>query len=108
MVGLTSRGFCCRFVASTSSSSALKNDWPIARTHWTRLYLNPIDRHLSWRPPGTEGRIEFDAMGDGVTFLSPSLEHETEITGPVAAKLFVSSSTADADIFLVLRVFSSD
>jgi uncharacterized protein len=86
----------------------LENEWPIARTHWTRLYLNPIDEHLSWRPPGTEGRIEFDAMGDGLTFLSPSLEHETEITGPVAAKLFVSSSTADADIFLVLRVFSSD
>ena len=28
-----------------------------------------------------------------------------EITGPVAAKLFVSSDTSDADIFLVLRVF---
>jgi predicted acyl esterase len=32
----------------------------------------------------------------------------TEITGPVAAKLHISSSTADADIFLVLRVFSPD
>ena len=28
-----------------------------------------------------------------------------EITGPVAAKLFVSSDTTDADLFLVLRVF---
>jgi predicted acyl esterase len=36
------------------------------------------------------------------------LERETEITGPSAAKLFVSSSTEDADIFVVLRVFSPE
>jgi len=36
------------------------------------------------------------------------LEQETEITGPTAVKLFVSSSTSDADIFVVLRVFSPD
>src|SRR3546814_11076322 len=31
-----------------------------------------------------------------------------EITGPIAAKLWMSSSTEDADLFLVLRVFSPD
>jgi len=31
-----------------------------------------------------------------------------EIAGPAAAKLFVSSATTDADIFLVLRVFAPD
>jgi hypothetical protein len=31
-----------------------------------------------------------------------------ELTGPSAAKLFVSSSTTDADIFLVLQVFAPD
>jgi predicted acyl esterase len=31
-----------------------------------------------------------------------------EITGPVAAKLFVSSDTTDADLFLVLRVFDPE
>jgi predicted acyl esterase len=36
------------------------------------------------------------------------LPEDTEITGPVAAKLFVSSSTHDADLFLILRVFSPD
>jgi hypothetical protein len=43
-----------------------------------------------------------------VTFLSAPLDRETEITGPLAAKLFVSSSTADADLFLVFRVFAPD
>jgi predicted acyl esterase len=36
------------------------------------------------------------------------LETETEITGPLAAKLFVSSATSDADLFVVLRVFTPD
>jgi predicted acyl esterase len=36
------------------------------------------------------------------------MEEETEITGPLAAKVFFSSSTKDADLFLVFRVFSPD
>src|SRR5581483_7425770 len=33
---------------------------------------------------------------------------DLEITGPAAVKLLVSSSTTDADLFVVLRVFSPD
>jgi predicted acyl esterase len=33
---------------------------------------------------------------------------DSEITGPIALKLFVSSSTTDADIFAIVRVFSPD
>jgi predicted acyl esterase len=50
----------------------------------------------------------FEAMGDGLTFLTAPLAQETEITGPSAVKLFVSSSTRDADLFVVLRVFTPD
>ena len=38
----------------------------------------------------------------------PPVEQETEITGPVVAKLFVSSSTHDADLFLIIRLFDPD
>ncbi|MFQ5894417.1 MAG: CocE/NonD family hydrolase [Nitrospinota bacterium] len=86
----------------------MENEWPIARTRWTRLYLNPADLSLSREPVAAEGSIEYDGPGDGVTFTSPPLEEETEITGPSAAKLFVSSSSTDADIFLVLRAFAPD
>jgi uncharacterized protein len=82
-----------------------ENEWPLARTRWTRLYLNPRDRSLGWRPLDEDSKVEYEALGDGVNFMAAPLEQETEITGPVAAKLFVSSSTADADLFLVLRVF---
>jgi predicted acyl esterase len=86
----------------------MENEWPIARTQWTRLYLNPADLSLSRSPVTAERSIEYDALGDGITFMSPPLEEQTEITGHSAAKLFVSSSTRDADIFVVLRVFAPD
>ena len=56
----------------------------------------------------SERSIVYDALGAGVTFVSAPLDLETEITGPLAAKLFVSSSTADADMFVVFRVFTPD
>ena len=59
-------------------------------------------------PSEGSAAIEYDALGDGVTFRTEPLDKPIEITGPVAAKLFVSSSTTDADLFLVLRVFAPD
>ena len=86
----------------------MEGEWPLARTQWTRFYLDPAGRRLSGTPGAARGSLEFDALGDGITFLSEPLDQETEITGPAAAKLFVSSSTADADLFVVFRVFAPD
>jgi predicted acyl esterase len=36
------------------------------------------------------------------------LEKETELTGPIALKLFVSSSTVDADLFVTMQAFSPE
>ena len=85
-----------------------ENEWPLARTQWTKLYLSPARQALSWERVAAQSTVEYAALGDGVTFLSPPLERETEVTGPVAAKLFVSSSTVDADLFVTLRVFAPD
>jgi predicted acyl esterase len=82
-----------------------EDEWPLARTQWTRFYLDPRGMRLASTPLETEHSIIYDAMGDGVTFSTAPLERETEITGPSALKLFVSSSTRDADLFVVLRVF---
>jgi len=85
-----------------------ENEWPIARTRWTRFHLDPTRHALEPNPPGEAASVTYDALGDGVTFVSAPLQQETEITGPLAARLFVSSSTVDADLFLVFRVFSAD
>jgi uncharacterized protein len=85
-----------------------ENEWPLKRTKWTQLYLDLGGGTLQDKPVKAKAAIHFDAMGDGVTFVSAPLPRETEITGPAALKLFVSSSTSDADIFAVLRIFSPD
>jgi len=83
-----------------------ENEWPLARTQWTKLYLDPADHSLVRQPPARDGEVTYHGLGDGVTFLTPPLDQATEITGPIAAKLYVSSETMDADLFLVVRVFS--
>jgi hypothetical protein len=85
-----------------------ESEWPLARTRWTRLYLDPAGLGLVRAPAARAGTVSYQGLGDGVTFLTPPLAEETEITGPVAAKLWVSSETTDADLFLVLRVFAPD
>jgi predicted acyl esterase len=85
-----------------------ENEWPLARTQWTKFYLDPASGSLGPSRPAKKASMSFAAMGDGVTFVTPPLAQETEITGPSALKLFVSSSTKDADIFAVVRVFTGD
>src|SRR5260370_1750948 len=83
-----------------------ESEWPLARTRWTKLYLNPAGHSLADAPVAREGSVTYGGLGDGVTFLTPPLTAETEIPGPIAAKLWVSSETTDADLFLVVRVFT--
>ena len=85
-----------------------EDDWPIPRTVWTQFYLDPNGMRLCGSPPEVASTVSFDALGDAVTFLSDPLEEETEITGPAALKVSASSSTADADLFAVVRVFAPD
>jgi len=81
-----------------------ENEWPLARTQWTKLYLNPEQLSLDDKPSSKEASVAYETMGAGVTFVTPPLEKETEITGHIAAKLFVSSETSDADVFVTVRV----
>ena len=85
-----------------------ENEWPLARTTWTKLYLDAADVAAQWEPAPQPGRNTYRGFSDGVTFMTPPLAERIEITGPIAAKLFVSSETDDADIFVVFRVFRAD
>ena len=85
-----------------------ENEWPLARTRWAKLYLDPNDMMLADAPVSRERAVTYEALGDGVTFRTPPLAAETEITGPMAARLFLSSTTRDADLFVIVRVFEPD
>ncbi|MBI2756774.1 MAG: CocE/NonD family hydrolase [Chloroflexi bacterium] len=85
-----------------------EHEWPLARTRWTTYYLDPAAQGFSARPLPNLESVTYEALGDGITLSTPPLEAPTEITGPIAARLFISSSTTDADLFLVVRVFDPD
>jgi predicted acyl esterase len=82
--------------------------WPLSSTQWTKFYLDPDGHALSKKPQSEEGAVTYGGLSEGVTYFTPPLEEDTEITGPIAAKLFVSSKTEDADLFVIFRVFSPD
>ena len=85
-----------------------ENQWPLKKTRWTRFYLQTDAATLSPKPPLRSGKISYKGFSEGVTFMLPPQPNDLEITGPSAVKLFLSSSTVDADIFAVLRVFTPD
>ena len=88
--------------------SRAESEWPINRTRWTKFYLDLGRRALSLTPPVQPASRTFEALGAGARFFSEPFPQETEITGPLAAKLFASSSTVDADVFLVLGLFDPE
>jgi predicted acyl esterase len=91
-----------------------ENEWPIARTEWTEYHLDASGGTLSTVRPGRRGETAFSAEPDAppesarASFLSEAFESETEITGPVVLKLWVSSSSDDADLFAIVRKLGPD
>lgn len=84
-----------------------ENEWPLRRAQWSRMYLGAVGRTMGPEPTA-ESSVSFDALGEGVTFFGGQLEADMEITGPSAVKLWVSSSTDDADLFVILRLFDAN
>ena len=82
-----------------------ESEWPLARTQWTKYFLQPEGLALTPQEPAAATTLSYETTGDGLTFRTPPMTASLEITGPVATKLFVSSPTGDADIFLALRLF---
>jgi hypothetical protein len=85
-----------------------EQEWPLARTNWTTYYLDLARQVLVTEPPATASSVEFDALDEGVTLLAEPFAETTEITGPSSTSLTVRSSTTDADLFAVLRLFDRD
>ena len=82
-----------------------EKEWPLARTQWTKYYLSPDAQTLTTDQPSSHAVLTYETASNGLTFSTPPLQQPLEITGPIAAKLWVSSETTDADLILALRVF---
>jgi len=75
-----------------------ENNWPLEATQWTTLHL--ASGGLSASPAAQPGSITFDTRSGGVRF-GWTVPADTEITGPMALRLFVEVAGADdVDLFV--------
>lgn len=108
-----------------------EREWPLARTLWTDFFLraggalamepapgdeapdryryDPADPCPTWGGSyqmkdlgGPKERGPIVARPDVVTYTSPPLERDVEVTGPVTATLWASSSALDTDFTAAL------
>jgi predicted acyl esterase len=96
-----------------------ENEWPIARTQYTKYFLTP-SQTLETATPSIERpqKLSYKALGtlenpELLQFTTPAFEQETEITGHIVAHLNVSLSPhaagptpSEIDLFLTLRYIS--
>jgi predicted acyl esterase len=85
-----------------------ESTWPLESTVWTKTYLNAQNLSLINENTPHQSSISYRGLSNGVTFLMDPLDHDVELTGPLATKLFISSSTKDADLFVIVRVFDEN
>ena len=60
-----------------------ENEWPIARTQWTKFYLNAQNNSLGTQNPAAENTASYKAMTDGVTFSTPPLKKKRKSPVPL-------------------------
>jgi uncharacterized protein len=111
-----------------------EREWPLGRTQWTKMYFDlsaaeSAGALVNANPPkassrsyaasslGTMGSTSGSSSqvmgggikpGMGVSLETAPLTADVEITGPLAACFWVSSSSEDMDLFLTLRNFDTD
>jgi predicted acyl esterase len=115
-----------------------ESEWPIARTRWTRLYLEPrarggkseVEGGLAHDAPRRAASVSYSASAQtragvasaswtstalagslprmGASFETAPLKQDTEVTGPAVLVLWVSSTTEDMDVFATLRNIAPD
>jgi predicted acyl esterase len=78
--------------------------WPLSDAKWTRFYLDASNMALA-ASPAKSASESYPALSEGLTFATAPLARELEFAGPIKAKLWVSSSTDDMDLFATLRAF---
>lgn len=84
-----------------------ENEWPIARTQWKRYYLDANQKQLLPSNIEQKAKVQYSAEPEAtvshVEFLTEAFAEDTEITGHIKLKLWVSSSVDDADLFVTVK-----
>ena len=89
-------------------STRREREWPIARTQYTRLYVNPGNGALQGEPLAAEASFSYAARSDSA---QPSrgqfdfrFDRQTDLVGHMKLKLWMAAKGADdMDIFVAIQ-----
>ncbi|MEP6651571.1 MAG: CocE/NonD family hydrolase, partial [Lapillicoccus sp.] len=82
--------------------------WPLDDTRWTRLHLDASDQTMAEDPSGRSAQTMYWPSSGGVTFRCDPFAGRTEIVGPLALHLQVSTEADDLDVFASVRSIDRD
>jgi hypothetical protein len=84
----------------------LENEFPLARTQYRKLYLNSKDGSLGPQSP-KNGKVVYNSSQGGDVSFGITFNEDTELTGYMKVKLWVSAEDADdMDLFLMVKKFA--
>jgi predicted acyl esterase len=80
-----------------------EQEWPIARTRYSRLHLHCATGRLQREPVGEEGVASYDA-DEGRAVFDFTFEHSTELIGHMKLRLYVATDAGDdMDLFVAIQ-----
>jgi len=89
-------------------NSRTENEWPLARTQYSKLFLNASDGKASMSPFEKTGRVRYDVndIKDGTqsAHFQFQFDEKTELTGYMKLKLWVQAEGSDdMDLFVAIE-----
>jgi uncharacterized protein len=85
----------------------LEKEFPLARTRYTKLYLDARSGSLSLKPVEA-GSVSYNPVQGGDASFGITFDRDTELTGYMMAHLWVSAGEAnDMDLFLAVKKFDA-
>jgi len=90
-----------------------EDSWPLRDTSWTPYDLDAVGYTLADHPPEQQGHVSWEGSArkgeqSCVCFATPPFPQAVEVTGPLAANLWVSPDQEDFDIFVAVRNLRPD
>ena len=96
------------FIQNTGEWKAA-HEWPLPETQWTEFYLHKdglLSEHEFWPDETTTSYVDSKEKHGSVTFLTPKMVENTEVCGPLALKLF--ASTTDTEVLWFVDLLEID
>ena len=93
----------------TDTVNRSEGEWPLARTRYEKLYLDPSSNALNTEPAKNESTISYQS-DDGQSDVRFAIEfkEDTEFSGYVSLRLWIETDDAeDADIFALVHKLDS-